>query len=271
MKADKEKKNVERKSSGDIESVGKFFDDYADVWDEFYKKDDGRSFDYLNRQRVLLDLFNKYVPTTTRVLEVGCGSGHTAVELGKQGYIMTCLDVSEKMIEHSKKNFIKAGQKADFIHGDVSIVKTENYFQAVYGTGVMDYVEDEISTLQTVNKLLVPGGFCFLSFSNASTPLRWIEMPIKRTVALGTYLISRNQLYGDVAFRPSSAHRIKFVRELYHKAEIEVVEMAFFSYGIRMGKNWLPPLSIVRRLDKKLSKGTFSTWGRGFIAVGRKP
>lgn len=271
MKVNKEQKDVERKSSGDSESVGKFFDDYADVWDEFYKKNDGRSFDYLNRQRVLLDLFTQYVPTNMKVLEIGCGSGHTAVELSKRGYVMTCLDVSEKMIEHSRENFIKARQKADFIHGDVSDVKTENSFQSVFGTGVMDYVEDEFSTLEKINKLLIPGGFCFLSFSNASTPLRWIEMPIKRTVALGTYLISRNQLYGDVAFRPSSAHRIKFVRELYRKAGFEVVELAFFSYGIRMGKNWLPPLSIVRGLDKKLSKGTFSTWGRGFIAVGRKP
>jgi 2-polyprenyl-3-methyl-5-hydroxy-6-metoxy-1,4-benzoquinol methylase len=267
-----EQNETKRESTGQQKDIGNFFDDYAEIWDGFYENIDGRSFDYLNRQRVLFDLFSKYVPLPSNVLEMGCGSGHTAVELCRRGYVVTCSDVSAKMIEIARRNFDDAKQKAfGFINGTVFDVTNTNPYQAIFGMGVMDYVEDVPATIFRIKELLTSGGYCILSFSNANTPFRWIEMPIKRVFALGTYLVSRNQRYSDIALRASSAHPIKFVKELYDNVGFELVELAFFSYGIRMDKYWCPPLKIVKSLDKRLNSGVLRSWGRGFIAVGRKP
>ncbi len=56
--------NSERDRYISTQAVGKFFDDYADVWDEFYEpqRHEGKAFDYLNRQKLALQLIEKHLP-----------------------------------------------------------------------------------------------------------------------------------------------------------------------------------------------------------------
>ncbi len=144
-------------------------------------------------------------------------------------------------------------------------------FDAVIGMGVMDYLGNEPQTLEDIFKLLKPGGLCLLSYTNAGTILRWIELPIKRAVALAGYLVTGRTAYRDVAWQTSAGHTSAQVSALSHRAGFNIEVVAYFSYGIRMKSFWLPPLSMVKKLDGLLRPSVFRALGRGFMVMGRRP
>lgn len=259
-------------STQKVETAGEFFDRYADTWQSYYTQGSlAEAFDYHNRQRVALFLSKKYVPEGASILEFGCGSGHTAAQLADCGYKLTCLDVSLGMIDKARETFEQAGHQADFFHGILDELPEDcGPFDAVMAFGVMDYIEDHEATFNRIAMLLKPGGVCLLSFTNARSPLRWFEIPIKRTAALVAWLATRNSRHRDVALNTSKGNHRRETESLFEAAGMSIEETAYFSYGIRFRNHWIPPLSIVKRLDSILSGGVMRGLGRGYIVVGRK-
>lgn len=51
-----------------------------------------------------LDAFAKRLPTGSSILDVGCGSGYIASMLESQGFKVTGIDISEKMLELAREN-----------------------------------------------------------------------------------------------------------------------------------------------------------------------
>lgn len=253
--------------------VGLFFDQYAADWDSFYgPQAGGRAFDYLNRQRVALACADELLPQPSRILEFGCGAGHTAVELAKRGHRVACVDISAEMIAATERTFARVNLPAQSWQGTVHDVPDAwGSFDAVMAYGVMDYIPDAAGTLRRVAELLKPGGFCVLSYTNSATPFRWIELPLKRFAAALAYVVTRQTRFRDVAFRTSSGHSSAKVRDLYQAAGLQFVEDRYFSYGLRLGRFWCPPLFVVRRWDRLWSRSWLRGMGRGFMAIGRKP
>lgn len=259
-------------STQKTESAGEFFDRYADTWQSYYTEgSSAQAFDYHNRQRVALSLAKKYVPDGASILEFGCGSGHTAAQLANLGHKLTCLDVSQGMVNKARETFESAGHQADFFHGVLDDLPDDcGPFDAIMAFGVMDYIEDHPATFNRIAQLLKPGGICLLSFTNAGSPLRWVEIPIKRSGALVAWLATRDSRHRDVALNTSKGNHRRETETLYEQAGIACEETAYFSYGIRFRNHWIPPLSIVKRLDGALSGGFMRGLGRGYIVVGRK-
>lgn len=259
-------------STQKVETAGEFFDRYADTWQSYYTEgSSSQAFDYHNRQRVALELVEKFVPAGSSILEFGCGSGHTASRLAEMGHKLTCLDVSQGMVDKARETFAEAGHQAEFFHGVLDDLPDEcGPFDAIMAFGVMDYIEDHSATLARIAQLLKPGGICLLSFTNAGSPLRWVELPTKRLGALMAWMATRDLKYRDVALKSSKGNHRRETISQYEKAGLTCEDTAYFSYGIRFRNHWIPPLSIVKRLDGPLSGGFLKGMGRGYMVVGRK-
>lgn len=259
-------------STQKAETAGEFFDRYADEWQSYYTQgSNAQAFDYHNRQRLALELVEKYVPKGASILEFGCGSGHTASQLASMGYKLSCLDVSQGMVDKARETFEQAGHEAEFFHGVLDdLPEGCGPFDAIMAFGVMDYIEDHPATLARIDELLTPGGICLLSFTNAGSPLRWVELPTKRFAAFIAWMATRDMKHRDVALKSSKGNHRRETVARYEKAGIQCEETAYFSYGIRFRNHWIPPLSIVKRLEGPLSGGTLRGMGRGFMVVGRK-
>ncbi len=66
-----------------------------------------------------------------RILDVGCGTGRHALELGKRGYSVTGVDLSENMLNMAREKAMAAGVHIDFQVADARNLQFEDEFDLV--------------------------------------------------------------------------------------------------------------------------------------------
>ncbi len=254
-----------------LDDAGRFFDAYADQWDAFYQPENrARAFDYLRREETALEMLDAALPKNARVLEMGCGAGHCALQVAERGHDVECLDVSAEMIAATKRRFEAAGREVTTYVGTLLDLPSDEQYDAIYALGVIDYVPNIRDTFNKARRLLRPGGCLLISYTNDDTVFRKVEMPLKRAAALGMYVATRNKKYRDVALESSTSHSPEEAIDHFRRAGFSVVDERFFSYGIRMGDKWFPPFEVVEDADEKFAERGLSDWGRGFLVLGKK-
>lgn len=80
------------------------FDQIADSYDRWYDTAIGKRYDKLEKQAI--DRMLTGVAKGSRVLEVGCGTGHWSRYFSDQGFEVTGIDLSARMIEVAKQKNI---------------------------------------------------------------------------------------------------------------------------------------------------------------------
>ena len=65
------------------------------------------------------------------VLDMACGAGRHAIEFAKNGFKVTAVDLSERLLSEAKQNAAKAGVNIEFVLSDILEYHNENKFQLV--------------------------------------------------------------------------------------------------------------------------------------------
>lgn len=97
------------------------------------------------------------------VLDVGCGTGHMAIELKKRGYNVTAVDKDEKLVE-----FFKSLPESNAIRiecMDIYDLKSlgNAEFDCVTCLDVIEHIEDDIEALKNINYILKKNGRVIIS------------------------------------------------------------------------------------------------------------
>lgn len=102
-------------------------------------------------------------PTGARVLEVGCGPGHLALQLARRhGLAVTGLDLDPAMIGRARANARRAGdsgrRRPSFHVGDVAALPfPDGAFDLVVSTLSMHHWADPTAGLAEIGRVLKPG------------------------------------------------------------------------------------------------------------------
>ncbi len=109
-----------------------------------------------------LENFCSLLPKNAVILDLGCGPGRDAEYFNKEGYKVTGIDFSEKMIEAAKKRV----KKATFEQMDmVNLILNDNTFDGVWAHSSLLHIPKEKIhlALSEVHRVLKKGGIFYLS------------------------------------------------------------------------------------------------------------
>ena len=106
------------------------------------------------------DLLTRMLPPApARVADLGCGTGSLAVLLAEQGYAVSGIDLSPRMVDRARAKAATAGASCTFDVGDASSPRlAESSFDVVLSRHVVWALPDPASALRRWVALLVPGG-----------------------------------------------------------------------------------------------------------------
>ncbi|XP_016716618.1 EEF1A lysine methyltransferase 4 isoform X2 [Gossypium hirsutum] len=162
---------------------------YGDAlyWDSRYIQEAGGAFDWYQRYSSLRPFVRRYVPTSSRVLMVGCGNALMSEDMVKDGYedIMN-IDISSVAIEMMgrKYEFVPQLKYMQMDVRDMSFFPDES-FDSVMDKGTLDSLmcgtDAPISAsrmLGEVSRLLKPGGtYMLITYGDPSARMPHLNRP----------------------------------------------------------------------------------------------
>src|SRR5580704_14070215 len=102
-----------------------------------------------------------------RVLDMGCGAGHTSAHIAKNyGCSVTGLDISRDALDKAKALYHQEPycQRMQFVEGEAtSLPFSYGYFDVILCESVLIFVQDKKSAFNEMNRVLKPGGHLALN------------------------------------------------------------------------------------------------------------
>ena len=126
----------------------------CDRWSEYREK---------SRINTCIVEFVKHLKPGARVLDFGCGSGYPiATYLSDQGFVVTGIDISERMIEKARALNLKS---ADFLVEDILTFSSTEKYDAIIAFDSIWHVpqEQQKDIYKMVGDLINSGGYFLLT------------------------------------------------------------------------------------------------------------
>jgi S-adenosylmethionine-dependent methyltransferase len=122
--------------------------------------------------RLRLDLIrwhlDRWLPAApTRVLDVGCGTGETAIWMAGRGSQVIAMDRSEAMLAVARNRAGSAAVHVEWLIGDVPDALPSALFDLVVCHNVLGYLQDPESACVQMTSLLAAGGYLSVVVTNA--------------------------------------------------------------------------------------------------------
>jgi SAM-dependent methyltransferase len=159
-----------------------------------------------------LRVIRTLVPEGSRVLDFGCGTGRTTIDLLRRGCTVTACDVSEGMLAICVAR-VAAERFECELTSDVSRMAGRTW-PVVTAIGVLDYYPDPVPLLETIASYLAPGGRLVTTFPNALSPLAWAYWAGSRFTV------------------PATPRTSRFVRAAARRAGLSVTAIAYAAPAI---------------------------------------
>jgi ubiquinone/menaquinone biosynthesis C-methylase UbiE len=142
----------------------------ATYWEEVYADPgiDGTIY-RLRKARVLQAFDGLSLPAGARVLELGPGAGHLAVELARRGHRVVCVDPAAAMLQNTeaRARAEAVGDRIETVVADAHALPfPDRSFAAVVAVGVLPWLERPAAALAEIRRVLRPGGSAVLTSDN---------------------------------------------------------------------------------------------------------
>ncbi len=148
------------------------FEDYAIHYDLLYREKD-----YGAETGFIEDVFRQYSARPVRtVLDLGCGTGGHALQLGGRGYTVVGIDASEQMISVARSKVTESMEDIAFHVMDMRDLQLDAQFDAAIcmfaALGYLAETKDVLGALNNVRRHLRDDGLLIFDVWNGPAVLR---------------------------------------------------------------------------------------------------
>lgn len=112
------------------------------------------------------------LPSSTKILDMGCGAGFLTQDMARLGHEVVGLDLSEESLQIAEK--LDETGRVSYIQADAAAVPfPDASFDIVCAMDLLEHVENPKAIIQEAARLLKPGGLFFFHTFNR-TVLSWL-------------------------------------------------------------------------------------------------
>ncbi len=172
-----------------------------------------------------------------KILDLGCGSGESAVYFAKQGAEVTACDISPKFVEVAQRLAQYHGVKIETGVCPAEILPyADNSFDFVFANGVLHHV-DIPPTMHELKRVLKPGGRGFfiepLPYNPVINVYRWIAREVRTPDE-----------------RPLTVADVNRIRQIFPRTQVDY--FWFFTLGVFLYFFFIERASTSERYWKKI-------------------
>ncbi|WP_246941913.1 class I SAM-dependent methyltransferase [Bacillus pinisoli] len=132
--------------------AAKKWDEKADFWNQSSKD----MWEHGSRSTII-PFIKEHIPAGN-VLDAGCGDGYGSLLLHKEGYQVTGIDLSGKMVEKAKLQ--DTNENVQFMEADIAKMPFPNdTFDAVMAINSFEWVNDPLMVLKEFSRVLTESGY----------------------------------------------------------------------------------------------------------------
>lgn len=154
-------------------------------WDKIAPKYASRPIKDVAAYEAMLETVRQLLRPSDKILELGCGTGGTALLLAEGVEHVTATDVSSKMIEIARA---KLGPNApgniEFRQADAAEPIAKSYFDVIFATSLLHLVSDLPLVLDRAFTQIRPGGLLITK----TVCLKHSSAPVRAMVRVMTWL-----------------------------------------------------------------------------------
>jgi 2-polyprenyl-3-methyl-5-hydroxy-6-metoxy-1,4-benzoquinol methylase len=185
------------------------------------------------------------VPGTT-IGDLGCGTGCFSAALGRRGFTVRCVDVTQANLDALARLYPDLVERRVLtpIQGDLTALPLESEsLDGAVCMEVLEHVEDDRAAIQEIARVVKPGGLLVASVPNRSAPLPLVERlglesvhdqpGPERHVRPGYDARELTELVTSAGFRVSS---VAGIGGALYRATAGLVSLAHLAYRHRRGE-----------------------------------
>lgn len=120
---------------------------------------------YSGTEDLFSPLFLKHLPTGSRVLDIGCGSGRDLAYLKKSGFAVTGADNSKEMLQAAVEKYPELASVL-YRSGLPELPQVNGPYDGMLCSALFQHIPDDLlrDSFRRIRELLSPGGIFLLSF-----------------------------------------------------------------------------------------------------------
>ena len=239
----------------------------------------------IKRLDFIADVLSKTLPTDATVLDVGCGNGIISRSLGRKGFKVLGIDVSEKAIEKAKSLNDLDNVRFQVMSAEQLSVSNEKY-HAVVCSEVLEHLHQPEQLLEVLYQSLKTDGVLIVTVPNGRGPREaFVTKPVQTLQRKNNWLwklvqkIKKMFGYGGTTVQ-SSADDLTHI-QFFTKTSLEKLANDTSFKIVRFGKtNFIEdvfPFSILTKRMKFLQKMDCAiaeklpySMNGGFVTVWKK-
>ncbi len=157
------------------EQVNELFTQTVDDWARFYEDPKPAKLgaqNLISRRRFAIEMIEKRLTPGSKILDVGCGTGHLAAEFNRRGYQAWGTDLAEAMVQYARAHY----DPERFQVADIERIPfPDNFFDGIVCLGVMEYLASDDAALREMWRVLKPGGYAVITTPSSICPFFYMD------------------------------------------------------------------------------------------------